>query len=543
MVYLRRSLIALRKKTACNIMIVLSLLMGLSLSVGADVELPAIIGDNMVLQRGMETPIWGMAEPGEWVSVVMGDQQAATAADTEGKWMVKLHPLDAGGPFEITITATNETASNEITLHNILVGEVWACSGQSNMQWPVSRSVNAEQEIAESDYPMIRLFSVKRVVADEPLEDTEGSWVECGPETVGWFSAVGYFFGRALHRELGVPIGLIHTSWGGTPAESWTSKETLESDPVLRPVLTRWEQIMSVYPQAMEEYNEKLALWEQESKKAKEEGQPVPRKPRAPTGPTSPHKPTSLYNGMIAPVIPYGIKGAIWYQGESNAGRAYLYRKMFPMMIVDWRRSWGQGDFPFLFVQLANFTKVKPTPVESSWAELREAQLMTLMLPNTAMAVAIDVGETNNIHPQNKQDVGLRLALGGLAIAYDFDIVYSGPIYKSMNIRGNKIRLNFKHVGDGLVAKGGEPLKGFAIAGSDLKFVWAEAKIVGDDKVVVWSDQVPNPIAVRYAWENNPICNLYNEEGLPASPFRTDQWTCVTNLGLIPQKIEQEPQP
>ncbi len=524
MAYLRRSLL--------TVMIALLPLLGLSLFAVADVTLPTIIGDNMVLQRGMETPIWGTAEPDEWITVTMGDQRAATSADSEGKWMVKLHPLDAGGPFEIVITA-----NNEITLHNVLVGEVWVCSGQSNMQWAVKNSVNAEQEIAESDYPTIRLFSVRHVTADEPLEDTEGRWVECSPGTVGWFSAVGYFFGRALHRELNVPMGLICSAWGGTPAESWTSKETLESDFVLNPVLVRWEQIMAKYPQAMEEYNQALALWEQESKKAEEEEQPIPRKPWRPTGPDSPHKPASLYNGMIAPIIPYGIKGAIWYQGEGNAGRAYLYRKLFPMMISDWRRNWEQGDFPFLFVQLANFTGIRPTPVESAWAELREAQLMTLALPNTAMAVTIDVGEANSIHPRNKQDVGLRLALGALAIAYDFDIVYSGPIYKSMVIKGSKIRLSFKHVGDGLVAEGGEPLKGFAIAGPDLKFVWANAKIIDDNKIVVWNDQVSYPIAVRYAWENNPQCNLYNEAGLPASPFRTDQWTGVTSLGLMIQEV------
>jgi sialate O-acetylesterase len=515
------------RRSFATLMTTFILLLGLSFLADADVKLPAVIGDNMVLQRGMETPIWGMAEPGERVTVAMGDQQAADTADKVGKWMVKLHPLDAGGPFEITVTG-----NNKITLNNVLVGEVWVCSGQSNMQMSVKNSMNAEKEIAESNYPMIRLFSVKRKVADEPQDDTEGSWVECGPETVGWFSAVGYFFGRLLHRELDVPVGLIHTSWGGTPAESWTSKETLESDPVLKPVLDRWAKIMDAYPAAKKAYDEKLAQWEQEAQKAKDEGKPVPRKPWRPTGPDSPHKPTSLYNGMIAPLLPYAIKGAIWYQGESNAGRAYLYRKLFPMMIYDWRKAWGQGDFPFLFVQLANFTKIQPTPVESAWAELREAQLMALSLPNTAMAVIIDIGEANDIHPKNKQDVGRRLALGALAIAYDFDLVYSGPIYKSMTIKGNKARLTFDHVGDGLKADGGGPLKGFAIAGPDLKFVWAEAKIVDDNKVVVWSDQVSHPTAVRYAWENNPQCNLYNSAGLPASPFRTDQWTGVTSMGL-----------
>jgi sialate O-acetylesterase len=500
----------------------LMLLLGFSFLARADVRLPAIIGDNMVLQTGMLAPIWGTADPGEKVTVSLGDQQTAATADNEGKWMVRLNPPDAGGPFEVTIAG-----SNTITLKNVLAGEVWVCSGQSNMQWSVNASANAEKEKAESEYHKIRLFSVKRVVADEPLQDTEGRWVECGTETVGVFSAVGYFFGRALHRELGVPIGLIHTSWGGTPAESWTSKPMLESDPVFKPILDRWEELMAKYPQAQKNYEEKLAQWEQDSQKAKDEGKRVPRKPWPPVGPGHPYKPSCLYNAMIAPLIPYTIKGAIWYQGESNAGKAYQYRKLFPAMIYDWRRSWGQGDFPFLFVQLANFTKILPEPGESNWAELREAQLMTLALPKTGMAVTIDIGEANDIHPKNKQDVGKRLALAALAVAYDEDLVYSGPIYKSMKIKGNRAVLSFYHVGGGLVAKDEEPLKGFAIAGQDFKFVWAEAEIKGN-RVVVWSEKVQHPVAVRYGWADNPVCNLYNAEGLPASPFRTDQLPGVT---------------
>jgi len=475
----------------------------------------------MVLQSGMETPIWGTADPGERVTVAMGDQQIATAADSEGKWKVSLAQWESGGPFEIAIVG-----NNKITLKNILVGEVWVCSGQSNMQWAVKNSTDPEQEIAAANHPMIRLFSVKRTVSGEPLDDVEGSWSECSPETIAMFSAVGYYFGRSLHKELDVPIGLIHTSWGGTPAESWTSTPMLESDPVFKPIVDTWNQRMEEYPQKMEEHKENLARWEEESKKAEAEGKKAPGRPWAPMGPDHPWRPAGLYNAMIAPLIPYGIKGAIWYQGESNAGRAYQYRKLFPAMIYDWRRSWGQGDFPFLFVQLANFMKIDPLPVESAWAELREAQLMTLSLPNTGMAVIIDIGETDDIHPRNKQDVGRRLALWALAKTYDDDIVYSGPIYKSMTVKKDRIVLRFDHVGDGLVAKGGE-LKGFAVAGQDMKFVWADAEIKGN-KVVVWSDKVLRPIAVRYAWSNNPVCNLYNEAGLPASPFRTDYWPATT---------------
>lgn len=513
--------ISRKKNIAIGTISILAILVSCFLA-SADVKLPAIIGDNMVLQNGMETPIWGMADPGEKVTVTMGDQRAVTVADDNGKWKVALSQWEAGGPFEMTVAG-----NNKITLKNILVGEVWVCSGQSNMQWSVKNSNNPDEEIAAANYPKFRLFSVKRTVADTPQDDCEGSWLECNPETVPWFSAVGYFFGRLLHKELDTPVGMIHTSWGGTPAESWTSLPTLKTDSTFNSIIERWDGILEAYPEAQKKYEEKLAKWEEESKKAKADGKEAPRKPRGPVGPNHPHRPASLYNAMIAPLVPYAIKGAIWYQGESNAGRAYQYRKLFPTMIYDWRRSWEQGEFPFLFVQLANFMKIDPQPVESAWAELREAQLMTLSLPNTGMAVTIDIGEANDIHPRNKQDVGRRLALWALGETYDEDVIYSGPIYKSMKARGNKIVLSFDHIGGGLMAKGGNPLKGFAIAGQDFKFVWAKAEIK-ENKVIVWSDEVPSPVAVRYAWVNNPVCNLYNEVGLPASPFRTDYWPCIT---------------
>ncbi len=319
---------------------------------------------------------------------------------------------------------------------------------------------------------------------------------------------------------------MIHTSWGGTPAEAWTSLPTLKSFPDFDKLLDRWGQIFLDYPTALELHTMKLKEWEKTAEKLKLEGKPVPRAPRSPTGPEHPHRPSGLYNGMIAPLIPYAIKGAIWYQGESNAGRAYEYRSVFPTMIRDWRDKWRQGDFPFLFVQLANYLQKKPEPVDDEWAELREAQLMALSLPNTAMAVTIDIGEADDIHPKNKQDVGHRLCLGALAVAYGKDIVCSGPIYKSSIIEDNMVRISFDHVGGGLKAKGAK-LNGFAIAGTDRKFAWADAKIEGDE-VVVWSENIPNPAAVRYAWETNPDCNLYNKEGLPASPFRTDNWPGMT---------------
>ncbi len=519
----------------------------------ADVKLPAVISDNMVVQRGMEVPIWGLAEPGEKIEVRFDIYSYGwrTTTDKEGKWMVKIGSLRPGGPFEMVIKG-----NNTITLKNILVGEVWVCSGQSNMQMSVRSSANAEQEIAGADYPNIRLFTVERKVAEQPQSDCVGGWAPCSPQTVAGFSAVAYYFGRELHKELNVPVGLIHTSWGGTPAEAWTSKDVLESDVDFEPILKRYDDAIAKYPQAKKKYEEDVKKWKEAVKKAKAEGKKAPRRPSRPFEPWNPHSPAGLYNAMIAPLIPYGIGGAIWYQGESNVGRAYQYRKLFPAMIKNWRNDWGQGDFPFLFVQLANFMAVNPEPAESAWAELREAQLMTLALANTGMAVIIDIGEADNIHPKNKQDVGKRLALWALAGSYGKKLVYCGPIYKSMRVEGNKIILHFDHVGGGLVAGGGEPLnpapaagvgvKGFAIAylglaeprpaGADRKFVWADAKIDGDT-IVVSSDKVSEPrpseglgepVAARYAWANNPVCNLYNKEGLPASPFRTDDWRGIT---------------
>jgi len=490
----------------------------------ADVKLPAVISDNMVLQRNKKLSIWGWAEPGEevMVSVSWHRMRWAVTAGDNGKWVFKMNSPKMGGPYEMTFSG-----KNTITLKNIMVGEVWVCSGQSNMQMAVKSSANAEQEIAAADYPDIRLFTVERKVAEQPQSDCVGNWTLCSPQTVPDFSAVAYYFGRELHKELDVPIGLIHTSWGGTPAEAWTRREVLKEESDFMPILERYEDAVAKYPQAMEEHKQKVEEWKKAVEKAKTEGGERPRRPYAPLGPGHPHSPSGLYNAMIAPLIPYGIGGAIWYQGESNASRAYQYRKLFGCMIQNWRKDWGQYRFPFLFVQLANFMAIDPEPAESMWAELREAQLMTLALPNTGMAVIIDIGDANDIHPKNKQDVGKRLALWALARSYGKELVYSGPIYRAMEIKDNKIILHFDHVGGGLVAGGDGPLKGFAIAGADRKFVWADAKIDGDS-VVVSSSVVSAPVAVRYAWADNPVCNLYNKEGLPASPFRTDDWPGIT---------------
>lgn len=489
---------------------------------GADVRLPRIFGDNMLLQRGVEAPIWGRADPGEKVIVTLGNERATATADENGRWRAKLSPLDAGGPFQLTVEG-----KNTVTLDNVLVGEVWVCSGQSNMQFALRQSANAHAEIGQANFPKIRLFTVKRTVAETPQDDVVGEWVECSPQTAPDFSAVGYFFGWELHKALGgVPVGLMHTSWGGTPSEAWTSLPALEAESEVKPFLDYWKEQVAGSDARLAEYEKKMAEWRQAAENAKAQGKQPPAPPRRPGDlRNGPHRPANLYNAMIAPLVPYAIRGAIWYQGESNASQAYQYRKLFPTMILDWRRAWREGDFPFLFVQLANFRSGWTDP--KAWAELREAQLMTLSLPNTGMAVAIDIGETYDIHPKNKQAVGRRLALPALAIAYDQKVVFSGPIYQSMIIEGSRIRLRFNHVGGGLVAKRGT-LKGFVIAGENRRFVWADAKIEGDT-VVVRSHAIKYPVAVRYAWWNDPAgCNLYNVEGLPASPFRTDTWPGVT---------------
>jgi len=503
--------------------------------VRADVKLPAVIGSNMVLQADMNDPIWGWADPGEKVTVTIGDQKAEATADSAGKWQVRLAAMKAGaGPLEMTVAG-----KNTLKLENILVGEVWVCSGQSNMEMSVNRVNGAEKEIADAKFPKIRLFTVTKATADTPLTDCKGQWVECAPETVPGFSAVGCFFGRELHKTLGVPIGLIHTSWGGTSAEAWTSRETLEADPDLKAIIARYQQQIDNYPKAKEEWekvkDKKLAEWKAAADKAKAEGKPQPSRPNGPKDPlTSPNRPSSLYNGMIAPIIPFATRGAIWYQGESNADRHVEYRKLFPAMITDWRKAWGEGDFTFLFVQLANYKQRKPEPADSNWAALREAQTMTLSLPKTGMAVIIDIGEANDIHPKNKQDVGKRLALAAEAGTYGKTVVYSGPMYESMKVEDDKLRLKFKHVGGGLVAKG-DKLTGFAIAGDDKKFVWADAKIDGDS-VIVSAKDVAKPVAVRYAWADNPECNLYNKADLPALPFRTDDWPVGEQTPPAPAK-------
>jgi sialate O-acetylesterase len=449
--------------------------------VRAEVRLPKIIGDHMVLQQEKKINVWGWAEAGEKVVVKLLESTAETNADQQGKWKVTLDPLKAGGPYEMTVTG-----NNALTIKDILVGEVWVCSGQSNMEWPIAASNNANEETANAKFPNVRLFTVTKKIAQDPQSDCEGSWKACDPTSVASFSAVGYFFGRRLHEELKVPVGLVNSSWGGTLAEAWTSQTTLANNEMFAKILER----------------------------------------SAKFDPRTPHQASVLFNGMINPLIPLGIRGAIWYQGESNIGRAEQYAVLFPAMIQDWRKNWGQGEFPFYFVQLAPFRYESLDP--TLCAELREAQFKTLRVSNTGMAVTMDIGNVKDIHPRNKQDVGSRLASWALAKTYaKKDLIYSGPLYDSMTVEGNKIRVKFKHVAEGLVVKEDGPLTDFMISGEDQKFVAAKA-VVDGQTVVVSSDEVPKPVAVRYGWRDDAEPNLFNSAGLPASPFRTDDFPLKT---------------
>lgn len=465
----------------------LAMVMALAGSVRADVKPHILFSDGAVLQQGAKVPVWGTADDGEKVTVELQGQTVSTVAK-DGKWKVELANLKPGGPFELVING-----KNSVKVPNILVGEVWVASGQSNMEWSVSASADVEKVKAGAKLPQVRFFKVPHVTSDTPLDTVAAKWGEVTPESVGGLSAVAYHFAKDIHQTQKVPVGVLQTAWGGTICEAWASRPGLTANETIK------KQILDPYDAAV--------------KDGKKVG--------------GPNRPTVLYNGMIAPLVPYAIKGAIWYQGESNAGRAYQYRTLFPLMIEDWRKVWGQGDFPFLFVQLAPYMKIEEEPKESQWAELREAQLFTsLKTKNTAQAVITDVGDEKDIHPKQKEPVGLRLALAGRALAYGEKVVYSGPVYDSMKVDGNKAVLSFKHVGAGLVGKGG-PLQGFTIAGEDKKFVKADAQLL-DDKIVVSSPQVAKPVAVRYGWANCPVVNLWNKDGLPASPFRTDDFPGLT---------------
>jgi sialate O-acetylesterase len=473
----------------------------------ADVKPAVLFSDHMVLQAGMSVPVWGWADPGEQVTVSFAGQTQTATAAADRKWMVHLSDLKTGGPTEMTITG-----KNRISMSDVLVGQVWLGSGQSNMEFSVSKAAkrfagveNEAQEIAAADYPTIRMFTVKMSLAEEPQEDCVGEWRVCSPKTVGSFSAVGYFFSRQLQKAIGQPIGFINASYGASVAQAWISRVDLQADP-------RYMGLLKDLAKQELEYSVR-----QHAAQAATAPAPNAKKTKGPPNPVSNHSPCMLWNAMLHPVQPYAIRGVIWYQGESIIGGTDIYSQLMQTLITTWRREWGEGDLPFYFVQLAALDNNSNKP------EVREAQAKALSLPNTAMAVTIDIGDKANVHPKNKQDVGDRLARIARAKVYGEKIEYSGPMYESMKIEGNSIRLKFTHLGDGLVAKGGD-LKQFEIAGSDKKFVPTQARIDGDT-IVVSSTDVPSPLAVRYAWNRWPQgCNLYNKAGLPTPPFRTDDW-------------------
>lgn len=634
------------------------------------VRLPELFSDNMMFQRDIPIKVWGWADKNERIQVTFNNKSYKSKADKNGNWGIEIPEMKAGGPHQLIVSG-----KNTITLKNILIGDIWVCSGQSNMEWPVSSSDNAEEEIKYANYPEIRLLQVAKKVATSPQNNIpETSWYECSPEIIESFSAVGYFFGRELNKELKIPIGLINSSWGGTVVETWISKEGLVGEPTFEKLAQDvaninqekemkksqetaenwfnnfksedmgidkgiyvwsspnnddpswqdfkftqlWEaadipelrnfdgvvwfkktvnltadQVAKATMLSLGPIDDSDITWvngtkvgETYNKYDDKRKYDIPKevlKPGANTiivrvedyggggglygeakllfiktgtsdqvslagnwkykigmktktsnpnnlfGPNS--KPTLLYNGMIAPLINFPIKGAIWYQGESNASRAYQYRDLFQRLINDWRGKWEIGDFPFFWVQLANFKAPTDIPVGSDWAELREAQDMALQLPKTGMASAIDIGEAKDIHPRNKQEVGRRLALAALYVEYGKDkLVYSGPRYEKLNVENGEAYIQFSNVGKGLIAKDKYGyLKGFSIAGPNKKFYWAKAKILDDKTVKIYSDEVSNPVAVRYGWADNPDqANLYNKEGLPANPFRTDAWKGVT---------------
>jgi len=648
----------------------LLLAIGMACSVQAKVKLPAFFSNNMVLQQKTNAAVWGQAEPGKSIELKTGwsTKKYTATADQHGNWKIMVTTPAYGGPYQITISD-----GEELVLNNVLIGEVWVCSGQSNMEMPLAgwgKINDYQKEIDEAKYPDIRLLQVEHQTANQPQSDVKvaaGGWQQCNPQSISGFSSTAYFFARELYRKKRIPVGLIHSSWGGTIAEAWTSGSTLKNMPYFEAAVdkiarTDQDKMTRNYAKDMENWGKNVlskdaglesgkpvwtatayddsawqtmalpGVWEQSAlpgfdgivwfrkkiaipanwagkelkinlgtiddddvtffdgiKIGETKGYGETRSysvpaaavkagdivltvrisdltgdggiygekkvlsmssatgesisldgdwkyktglnfrdiPPAPASSQEPNRPTVLYNAMIHPFIQFAIRGAIWYQGESNSDRAHQYRTLFPAMITDWRKKWNIGEFPFYFVQLSNFMKTAELPGPSNWAELRDAQLKTLSLPNTGMAVTIDIGEGKDIHPKNKQEVGRRLALIAMTNTYGEKTPFSGPVVISQQVSGNTVQLNFKYADGGLKTKDGTALTGFAVAGADQKFCWAQG-VIKDHKVILSSADVPNPVAVRYAWADNPACNLYNGAGLPASPFRTDSWADVT---------------
>jgi sialate O-acetylesterase len=486
-----------------------------------DVRLPDVIASSMVLQQKQKVPVWGTADPGETVTVTFGKQKRTAVADAAGKWRVDLSPMIASArPHTMTISG-----KNKIELSDILVGEVWLVAGQSNMQRLLRETANGEAVQAAANHPNIRLFNASREVAFKKKPGKLGEWAACTPESVAEFSAAGYYFGVELERELKVPIGLINSSYGGSQAEAWTPVEYLTANPDLKATVERTKIWDEERPRVRVEYAEAIKKWREQADKQRAAGARPSPSPGVPDALRDYRIASSIYDGMIAPLMPFAIRGALWYQGESNEARAEQYNILLPVMIRAWRERWGEGDFPFGIIQLPNYRAVKAQPEDAPWSFIREAQRKTaLATKNTGLIVTIDIGEANDIHPKDKLDVGKRMALWALKDVYGRKIT-GPPVLKNVQIKGSKIVLTFGNVGSGLRIKDGDKLDEFAIAGSDKKWVWADARIVGKDQIEVSSLAAPEPLAVRYAFNSNPRHpNLTNDSGLPASPFRTDNW-------------------
>ncbi len=486
-----------------------ALLLLLVCCVRADVTLPYILTDHMVVQRGLPVHIWGRAMPGEAVTVEFRGEARSAAADSLGSWSVYLPPGEAGGPFTMTVRG-----ANTITLTDVLAGDVWVASGQSNMEWPLEWAADAKAEIARARFPRIRLVRATHRVSEYPMPDlVADQWRECTPESAAGFSAVAYHFGRILFDRYQVPVGLIQTAWGGTPIDAWTRLGAIAQDPALMPVFASWSSLMEKHAIDLLRYDRAAREWEKQVPQWKAQKKPLPPPPEKPVGPGGPWTPGGLFNAMVEPIAPLAIRGAIWYQGEANGSkrRAPLYGRLFQTMIEDWRRQWGIGDFPFLFVQLASYNAP-----ESDWPELREGQRSALALNNTAMTVTIDIGTPDSIHPPDKKTVGMRLSLAARALAYGEKIEYSGPLPRQVTREGGGFRIWFDHAA-GLTTHGG-PVTGFEIAGPDRRFVPAEARIEGET-VLVPAGGVEAPAFVRYAYKDNPEASLFNAAGLPATPF------------------------
>jgi sialate O-acetylesterase len=494
----------------------LALLAGMLLS-GAlqcrgDITLPALISDNMILQHDEKISIWGKADPGESITVIMGPDNGQTLAGKDGNWAVTLDPLPSGGPYDMTVAG-----KNNLTVHNVAIGEVWVCAGESNMEFKTVAARNSQEEMADADLPMTRVFTVSHTAAGQPASDCQGSWVVCDPDSVKDFSAIAFFFARELNRGMRTPFGIIQATWGPSPAQAWTPRKTLESEPALSGILDHYSKAVAAYPQALTDYQTRLDQWHTAG------GYASGPKPVPPVNPQGTREPAALFNGMIAPLLRYPIRGVLWYQGESNTGDPDLYAKLFPAMIQSWRAAWDEGAFPFFFAQLSGFLEHRAQPEESQWAKLREAQTAALALPKIGMVVTADIGEERNMHPPDKQDVAHRFALLAQSQVYEKDVTASGPVFESMDPGDSgQAVISFSHADGGLTTPANAPVKGFEAAGPDGRFASADASIKGS-KVIVTSKEVPNPTAIRYDWANFPDGNLMNQAGLPAAPFRTDK--------------------